>query len=647
MKDSKNAYQQRPEDFMDEDDIREAEESKKLSTNEAFSGFGSTADDVKRRGGFFDLFKPTGETKGVQLLRRMGWREGQGIGPKVRRKAKTDAGEADDGEEHILAPENPPLTAIVHKTDSKGLGYGGEAKLESWIGQNYARLEAKQDEASSDEEEGLGPAFTAPKFRKRPKDAKQSKRKGGFGVGILNGTGSDDEDPYEMGPKISYNRTIGGDKPKKKKEDLGGSNPLLKTKPTFVSKKVAASKAPSGFRKCHDGRYPPEGFTLSSQLDAFSSMAISDDSLRPPEVPKEWKSSKMPQERDNVSGGYVSTADAARNSTLDAKARATLLGEAQLPGKSVFDFLSPAARDRIVQASGKTNLPEGRGEAPPPGFETSEDDKQRALEASVPSLDEEVAIQALQRGIGGWMPYAEDESKRARYRTFLEIKAGLQHGLPEKPPEMPKDNWITEMYEFARAAQVFKPVSGMMASRFTSSSQPHGSSSDPSTVPAAESLLSKPTSSKPEDPADQAAKLGMFGPMTRTITNFYPTRLLCKRFNVKPPANVSFDPGDDHNGDSGNQQKATQLASGSRFQSAGFQTPSTDMASKEQIQHMLSSTTLATEQGGSASNIPGPQPVAGSGITVVDAERNEALEAERPGEAVFKAIFGSDDEDEE
>jgi hypothetical protein len=31
---------------------------------------------------------------------------------------------------------------------------------------------------------------------------------------------------------------------------------------------------------------------------------------------------------------------------------------------------------------------------------------------------------------------------------------------------------------------------------------------------------------------------------------------------------------------------------------------------------------------------------------VVDRERNEALERERPGDAVFRAIFGSDDEDD-
>jgi G patch domain-containing protein 1 len=32
---------------------------------------------------------------------------------------------------------------------------------------------------------------------------------------------------------------------------------------------------------------------------------------------------------------------------------------------------------------------------------------------------------------------------------------------------------------------------------------------------------------------------------------------------------------------------------------------------------------------------------------VVDAERNEALEGQRAGEAVFKAIFGDDSDDEE
>jgi len=34
------------------------------------------------------------------------------------------------------------------------------------------------------------------------------------------------------------------------------------------------------------------------------------------------------------------------------------------------------------------------------------------------------------------------------------------------------------------------------------------------------------------------------------------------------------------------------------------------------------------------------------GPTAVDPDRNEALEQTRPGDAVFRAIFGSDDEDD-
>jgi G patch domain-containing protein 1 len=42
-----------------------------------------------------------------------------------------------------------------------------------------------------------------------------------------------------------------------------------------------------------------------------------------------------------------------------------------------------------------------------------------------------------------------------------------------------------------------------------------------------------------------------------------------------------------------------------------------------------------------------PAPVEKKEEVVVDAERNEALEGQRAGEAVFKAIFGDDSDDDE
>ncbi|KAL5356934.1 hypothetical protein BJX96DRAFT_134289 [Aspergillus floccosus] len=625
---AKAATQQRPEDFMDEEDIREAEEARNLRTAEDFSGFGSTGTDPVRRGGLMDVFQMGGETMGVKLLKKMGWKEGQGIGPKVRRRAYGDASDAD--KTYLFAPENPPMVAFIHKTDHKGLGFEGESRLDA----------QKADDHESDDEGDpffgrrlTGPGKTKPFKTKEP-------RRGAFGVGVLNDTGSDDEDPYSLGPQISYNRVIGGDKKKKKRaksaEDgkpaIASSNPLLNTKPVFISKKAIAAKG-SGSRKCHDGRLPLDGFLLA---EGISGLAISSQEKKyaPPEIPKDWKSSKAPS-HDRDESSYVSTKEAAKASSLDPSSRAALLGEVQLPGQSIFDWMTPEARERIVKLTGRTDLPPARGEKAPKGYEASEAQKRRDLWDIIPKLDKQAAVQALTRAASGWMPYSEDPDKRTRYRTFLEVRAGLRESLPERLPGSTTDEWVAELNEFARAAEVFKPMSGLMASRFTSaSSGPKGSSDESESATSPGSLLSKPAQ-KPADPAEEAAKIGMFGPMTRSHLTFYPTRLLCKRFNVKPPSHVQIDPGE--------PRERAEGTPGDRFQSAGYQS---DTGPKELVSHDVMNQLMLNigATGGVAAGSSGVQEQAKP--IVVEPERNEALEAERPGEAVFKAIFGSDDEEE-
>ncbi|KAJ5658675.1 uncharacterized protein N7484_002324 [Penicillium longicatenatum] len=603
---------QRPEDYMDEEDLREQEESRNLNTTEGFAGFGSTETDATRRAGLMDILKTGGETMGVKLLKKMGWREGQGIGPKVRRKANLDESAPASEETYLFAPENPPMVAFVRKTDHKGLGFSGETHLE------------KPGQQTQDEDEESD-SFFGDRLATKKKAAKKSQREG-FGVGILNDTGSDDEDPYSLGPQISYNKTIGGKKKKAKesKPTIASSNPLLSAKPVFISKKIAAARSTGGFRKCRDGRLPLDGFVLA---DSLMGLSISEKKYDPPQVPEGWKSTrKSATERTS---DYVSTADAAKASSLDPTSRAAALGEAQLPGKSIFDWMTPEARERIAKLTGKTNLPPAMSEKAPKGYELSESDRRRDLWDLVPSLDKQTAVQALTRGVSGWMPYAEDEAKRARYRTFIEVRAGLRDTLPDRVPGSSTDEWVTEMQEFARAAEVFKPMSGVMASRFTSaSSGPKVVSDAPD---SSDNPLSRPVE-KPDDPAVAAAKIGMFGQMTRSTHNFFPTRLLCKRFNIKPPDHVQLDPGS-RSGDPKNH--------GTRFQSGGYQTDSKpkDLISKEVMDMIM------IESGRQ------PVPVSGEASVpaapVVEPEHNEALEAERPGDAIFKAIFGSDDEDEE
>lgn len=603
---------------MDEEDAREAEESRTLQTADDFAGFGSTDADPARRRGLMDIFKPGGETMGVKLLKKMGWREGQGIGPKVRRDANLgEAAQAEENQTYLFAPEDTPMIAFIQKNDHKGLGFEGEERLESQENGRHAEQE--------DADAFFGRRLGAKDTQKQP--AAKEPRRGAFGVGVLNDTGSDDEDPYSLGPPISYNRVMGGDKKKKKKakpsdERPGSSNPLLNTKPVFISKKTIAARNAAGFRKCHDGRLPLEGFVLA---ESISSLSISQEKRYAPEIPKDWKSSKAPGEWDT--SNYVSTKEAAKASSLDPTSRAALLGEAQLPGKSVFDWMTPEARERIVKLTGKTDLPPALGEKAPEGYEASDAERQKDLWDLVPTLDKQTAVQALTRAVSGWMPYSEDESKRGRYRTFLEVRAGLREALPDRLPESTTDEWVAEMHEFTRAAEVFKPMAGVMASRFTSaSSGPKGASDSPdSTSP--DGLLSKP-SQKPDDPALSAAEMGMFGPMTRSEMPFYPARLLCKRFNVKPPSHVQAD------------EQPGPEPSTERFQSAGYQTGPKELVSKDIMNQLI------LESGGPSKADTGSQGQAASqGPVVVEPEHNEALEGDRPGEAVFKAVFGSDEEE--
>lgn len=617
---------------MDDEDLREAEESRTLNVSNEFGGFGTEHDPVRKTAAI-DLLRPLEETVGSKLLKRLGWREGQGIGPRVRRAANLGDDDGQPVSEHLFAPEDVRILSYERKTDHKGLGY--ESNL-SDAREAIATPLSGQEDAST-----RGGSPEADPFGQRSTTTRKTVQRGkktGMGIGVLNDDGSDDEDPYSMGPRISYHRVIGGErKPKPSPKSAASSaNPLLKTKPTFISRKLAGLKGV--LRKCHDGRLPPEGFVLAERL---GTMTLQDDKYRPPNVPAAWKSSVSKSKGTIANPGHasLSTAQAARASTMTARSRAAVLGEPQLPGKSVFDFLTPAARDKLVTVSGRQNLPAAGGEAPPGGFKSP---APLPVQSLIPQLAPEMALQALNRGATGWMPYAEDEKKRNRYRTYLEMQAGLRKtagsdDLPPRAEGMSQDDWVTELHEFARAAEVFKPISGPMASRFTSSSSLPETRDGDSANASNESLLATPNA-KAEDPAVSAAKMGMFGPLTRSVSTFSPTRLVCKRFSVPvPDHSASAGPGartsDTFPGPE-QMHVATQLFRS--YTPGGFQTGSGEVVdaggTRSDIQDHKSTDKRDQEE-----------PV---GPVAIEPDRNEALEQERPGQAVFRAIFGSDDEDD-
>ncbi|RKF73324.1 Uncharacterized protein C20H4.06c [Golovinomyces cichoracearum] len=614
--------QQKPEDFMDEEDIRDAEDARKIETSARFSGLGSTHDDNFRKGVLVDLLRMNEEKIGVKLLQKMGWKEGEGIGRKVRRTARLgdlESTEEEAGTTFLFAPENTTTVKFDKKNDQKGLGYHGETKPQS--GHDFKSIQAQSGNDYSNE----NPELSWSKFPK-----KKNPKRTGIGVGILNDTGSDDEDPYEIGPRISYNLVIGIDKKKKskKKPENRLLNPLVETKPIFFSKKATLSKSSTKLQKCFDGNLPLDGFVLGKR-DDLSSIQFFNNEYEPPHIPDGWKSTRASNTLE-ITTEYKSTSDIAKLSKLNFSSRASILGESSLPGKSVFDFLTPAARDRVAAASGKHNLPAALGQVPKE-YEISEEERRIELITQIPKLDKLTADAALSRGTSGFMPYGDDLEKRKRYRAYLEFQAGIITVLPSKDPKLSGSEWLQELREFSHCAQLFKPMSGSMATRFAPSS---GISQSASSIPQAPpSLLSKPIP-KVEDPAEQAAKLSMYGPLTRQVKDWYPSRLLCKRFNIHPPKHVTTGP-EEKNDENLTKGAAPELVAKGTL----------DSIMRESCIPQQGYASLV-EESAPATNIKNTKKrVESKENIVVDPGRNDALEGQRAGDAVFRAIFGDDSDD--
>jgi len=606
---------------MDEEDLAEAAESRQLETAGSFATIGRVGGSYSDA--LFGLFVTEEETMGVKIAQKLGWRRDQGVGPKIRRKALIDddaAGAQDTPSAHMFAPRDSRIMSVAReKPNRKGLGFQSEARL--------------VQPADQDVEDR--PMLALP-FRQESSKLKTTKKatpsKSSFGVGVLNDTGSDDEDPYEIGPKITFNRTIGKEKKAKKPSKFAKSGTGEKL--LYMPKK-ASGKASSLNQLSYDGRPPLQGFVLAVRPIELKSTR----KYPPPKIPSGWKSAKAGAQ-PTTTQAYQSVADAAKTSKLDSKGRASLLGESPLPGKSVFDFISKDARDRLAALTGKTDLPPGLGQSAPQEHQASGETQTRYLWSFVPTLEKSTAEAALAKGATGWMPYSENPAKRARYIGFLELRAGLRQDLPERSDGVSVPEWSKELKEFAHAAEVFRPASGFMASRFTSSTSSSHAGGENNASDA--NLLRKPMK-KPEDPADEAARLGMFGPMTRSCFPFFPSRLLCKRFNVKPPADMppDADTGSDRHGAMG---KTEEALSKSTMDEMMHEVLTKGAPALQRPAWMNAPAQESTPSTSAATVHPSEQQ---REHAKVDVEKNDALTQERASDDVFKAIFGDDDEDED
>ncbi|XP_061380463.1 G patch domain-containing protein 1 homolog [Danaus plexippus] len=467
---------QRPEDFMDEEDRSEfGIAPRSLQANQEFTG------QKRTRTSYYDgtipgvpvleqLLRPVHETTAVKILRKMGWRDGQGVGDRVTRTEKkktskqhkvygcympddmrqvsreSDSSESEFEYEQLFAPDDYEPYVLKNKNDKFGLGYEGLSR-HSVLGNMVGEYDAGGSKSH---------------LLMRDKGRKVSIRGQAFGVGAFE---ADDEDIYSREDMTHYDYEMGPEVTTKKHVAKQQNNVLQ----GFVKSKAKPPSVAS---------YPPptlpRGYVPATRRSRF-------DESRPPQ-------------RDQGLGRHE----------LTSAARGALLGETPVDSAEHTQRKEPGP-----QAASDTKMVEVVTDMTVPP------DARELNYISIKNTDKS--------NLKVFKPFASDPQKQLRYERYLEMKPERE-GASDRLTQWERDR---EMAEFEQAAKLYKPLSGVMGDRFTRASEPDDALNPLCAV--AKSSINYGLAS-PE--MIEAAKKGAYGVMTRKEVSWRPETLVCKRFNV-------------------------------------------------------------------------------------------------------------------
>ncbi|KDQ26505.1 hypothetical protein PLEOSDRAFT_1057061 [Pleurotus ostreatus PC15] len=616
----------RPEDFMDEEDLQEIRDSKKIvdTTDEMdlTAGLRASKDELETdsiAGALEASMLPTPQdSAGARILKKMGWKIGQGIGPRVswRDRKQQDAQAAyngglstsipEDDEEaskHSYARRDTTVLAITRKDNSHGLGYRPGMSLNESLGDN-----------------GAGPS-SGPRLA------------AGFGLGALNDADEDDLDIYESTISHSKRRTAydaldRNDEDKTSVSQRGHDASVGSLSSGYTHFPNFFKRETTGFQTFEDGKPVLPGFILSDK-------PVAEDRWFPlPDTPPGWRPDpkrvwdKDKENRPGVQappppagpGKWKSTisADAVRSRIYELTFntdRGTILGETPLPSapKSVFDYMSQKDAERLKNiVTGKTTAPSG---APAAARD----------EINITRLDPHIAQAAL----SGFQPFTTDPVKQARYNAYLQTQISPESTVELVPlPDQNISEFNKELSDYAKAAQIFKPISGAMAGRFTSAAVVEHAPkvNEGLHMPTKEEIEAKEAEAKKlaeekVSPKVHAARLGMYGPLTRDVKPWVPAKLLCKRFGVKDP------------------EVETKAPEGAAHH------PTTAGGDMEGDQSTVVDPVSAAALGITEKGYSGRRDLANIGLGDDETQGRDILTYTKPAMDIFKAIFASDDED--
>ncbi|CAH1640735.1 unnamed protein product [Spodoptera littoralis] len=484
---------QRPEDFMDEEDRGEfGIAPRQVQTQREFSG-----QKRQHRTQYHDgpipgepvlhqLLRPVHETAAVRMLRAMGWREGQGMGERLssqdKKKSKEqhkvygcymppelrqaqedqsmDDSESSDSEvdfDTLFAPDDYEPYILQRKNDRFGLGYSGLSR-HSVLGNLVG-------------EYGSEPGSSKSHLVMKDKGKRVSIRGQAFGVGAFE---ADDEDIYAREDMSHY--------------DFSLDDPVHTKKNT---KDKDAQK----------NRNVLEGFVKSTKP------LPSVPTYPPPALPRDYTPAAAGARRSRFEPTTQQPRDQGLGRhELSARARGELLGETPVPPPPP----EPPVKDQIDQKDLSTIL--GKTINFVSTVEKTELDY-------IPIKDSGKEITKV------FKPFIGNPEKQKRYDKYLENKGMLERdGDMDKLQEWERER---ELVEFEQAAKLYKPLSGVMGDRFTHASEPDDAVNPLTAVAKSSSTYGLATKEQIE-----AAQKGVYGVMTRQTITWRPDPLVSKRFNV-------------------------------------------------------------------------------------------------------------------
>ncbi|NXE99065.1 GPTC1 protein, partial [Menura novaehollandiae] len=536
-----------PEDFMDEEDLSEfGIAPKDITTTDDFAS--KAKDRIKEKArqiagvvaaipgttAFDDLIGPSKITVGVELLRKMGWKEGQGIGPRVKRKPcrqKPDPtvkiygcalppglSEGSEDEEDEYQPENVTFAPkdvmpvdLTPKENIHGLGYKGLDPSQALFGVS-GREHLNLFTGGSEETSNLFGNLRHSKGRKLGITGQA------FGVGALE---EEDDDIYATDTLSKYDTVL--------KDEEPGDGLYGWTAPKQYKSKKRPEREFKYVGKILDG------FSLASKSSAPIKI------YPPPNLPRNYRpvhyfrpviaagneNYHLQKALEESIGKLESDPTQQSRHALNAAQRREQLGETGLKGPtpSVLEYLSEKDRERLKevkqaaeqQMKAKIVSQQSRNSRFQPASPDDASHKWQML----------LGVQLANAGSSDFRPFAKNPEKQKRYENFVKsLKQGEKDTLEcFLDPNMTEWERGREQEEFFRAAMFYRSSNPTLSSRFTRAK--YEDDVDKVEVPRDQE--------NDIDDKETAVKMKMFGKLTRDKFEWHPDKLLCKRFNVRDP----------------------------------------------------------------------------------------------------------------